>query len=54
VVGREVALEVFERAELFVSRRVGTEVRERRRDCVCSLEGKDVLVDVTDLVEVFD
>jgi hypothetical protein len=54
VVGREVPVDVFEMAELFVARGVGTEVRERRRDCVCSLEGKEVFVDVTVLVEVFD
>ena len=54
MVGREVVLDVFESAELFVSRRVGSEVRERRRDCVCGLEGKEVFVDVTVLVEVFD
>ena len=54
MVGRELLLDVFEMAELFVARRVGTEVRERRRDRVCGLEGKDVLVDVTVLVEVFD
>lgn len=54
MVGREVALDVFESAEVFVTRRVGTEVRDRRRDWVCSLDGKDVFVDVTVLVEVFD
>ena len=54
MVGREVALDVFDIAELFVARGVGTEVRERRRDWVCSLDGKEVFVDVTVLVEVFD
>lgn len=54
MVGREVALDVFDIAELFVARGVGTEVRDRRRDCVCSLDGKEVFVDVTVLVEVFD
>lgn len=54
MVGREVALDVFESTELFVARGVNTGVRERRRDCVCGLEGKDVFVDVTVLVEVFD
>ena len=54
MVGREVALDVFDIAELFVARVVGTEVRDRRSDWVCSLDGKDVFVDVTVLVEVFD
>lgn len=54
MVGREVLLDVFEIAELFVAGRVGTEVRESISDCVCSLDGKEVFVDVTVLVEVFD
>ena len=54
VVRREVALDVFERAELFVARGVDTGVRVSISDCVCSLEGKEDLVDVTVLVEVFD
>jgi hypothetical protein len=54
VVGREVVLDVFEMAELFVARGVNTGVRVSISDCVCSLEGKEDLVDVTVLVEVFD
>ena len=54
VVRREVALDVFEIAGLFVARGVDTGVRVSISDCVCGLEGKEVLVDVTVLVEVFD
>ena len=46
--GREVALDVFDIAELFVSRGVGTEVRESISDCVCSLDGKEVFVEAFD------
>jgi hypothetical protein len=54
VVRREVPVDVLEIAEVFVASGVNTGVRERISDCVCGLEGKDVFVDVTVLVEVFD
>jgi hypothetical protein len=54
VVRREVALEVFESADVFVARGVDTGVRVSISDCVCCLVGKDVFVDVTVFVEVFD